>query len=131
MVVSRARLWAGRVISTLVSLMFLMSAVMKFKGGPEVAAGMGHLQIGDSMLLPLAVLELACVAVYAIPPTAVLGAVLLTGYVGGIILTHWRVGDPVVIPIVLGLMVWLGVYLREPRLAGLLPVRRPDGETAG
>jgi len=46
--------------------------------------------------------------------------------VGGIILTHWRVGDPMVIPIVLGLLVWLGIYLREPRLAALLPVRRPD-----
>ena len=126
MAVSRGRLWTGRVISTLVSLMFLMSAAMKFKGGPEVAQGMAHLQIGDSMLVPLAILEMLCVAVYAIPPTAVLGAVLLTGYVGGIILTHWRVGDPVVIPIVLGLLVWLGLYLREPRLAALLPVRRPD-----
>lgn len=125
MAVSRGRLWTGRVVTTLVSLMFLMSAGMKFKGGPEVAAGMGHLQIADSMLLPLAILELACVAVYVVPPTAVLGAVLLTGYVGGIILTHWRVGDPVVIPIVLGLMVWLGIYLREPRLAALLPLRRP------
>jgi len=69
------------------------------------------------------------VAVYLVPPTAVLGAVLLTGYVGGIILTHWRVGDPVVIPIVLGLLVWLGIYLREPRLAALLPVRRPDASS--
>lgn len=99
---------------------------MKLKGGPEVAAGMGHLQIGESMLLPLAILELACVAVYAIPPTAVLGAVLLTGYVGGIILTHWRVADALVVPIVLGLLVWLGIYLREPRLSALLPVRRPE-----
>lgn len=126
MAVSRARLWTGRVISTLVSLMFVMSGAMKLKGGPEVSAGMGHLQIGESMLLPLAILELACVAVYAIPPTAVLGAVLLTGYVGGIILTHWRVADALVVPIVLGLLVWLGIYLREPRLAALLPVRRPE-----
>ena len=125
MPVSRGRLWTGRVISTLVSLMFLMSAAMKFKGGPEVSAGMAKLQIGESMLLPLAILELACVAVYAVPPTAVLGAVLLTGYVGGIILTHWRVGDALVIPVVLGLLVWLGLYLREPRLAALLPLRRP------
>ena len=125
MPVSRARLWTGRVITALASLMLLMSAFMKLKGGPEVAAGMGHLQIGEGMLLPLAILELACVAVYLVPPTAVLGAVLLTGYVGGIILTHWRVGDALVIPIVLGLLVWLGLYLREPRLAALLPVRRP------
>ena len=126
MALSRGRYWTGWVISILLSLMFLMSAGMKLKGGPEVAAGMEHLGIPSSMLLPLALLELACVLVYLVPPTAVLGAVLLTGYVGGIILTHWRVGDPMVIPIVLGLLVWLGIYLREPRLAALLPVRRPD-----
>lgn len=116
-------LWAGRVISGLAALMFVFSAAMKLMGGPELAKGMAHLQLRDSMVLPLAVLELACVVVYLIPATAVLGAVLLAGYVGGAILTHWRVGDPVVVQIVLGLLVWLGVYLREDRLKALLPIR--------
>jgi len=124
MAISRGRLWTGRVISGLVSLMFLFSAVMKLKGGPELSQGMAHLQLADSMIFPLAILELTCVVVYLIPQTAVLGAILLAGYLGGAILTHWRVGDMVVVHIVLGLLIWLGIYLREPRLAALIPFRR-------
>lgn len=116
--------WTGRVISVLASLMFVMSAVMKFVGGPKVEEGMAHLGIPASMLTPLAVLELTCIALYLIPTTAVLGAILMAGYVGGIILTHWRVGDPVYIPIALGLCLWLGLYLREDRLKDLIPVRK-------
>ena len=104
---NRKLMWTGRVLSVLVSLMFVMSAAMKFTGGPKVDEGMAHLGIPASMLKPLAVLELTCVALYLIPATAVLGAILLAGYVGGAILTHWRVGDPVYIPIALGLCVWL------------------------
>lgn len=122
--VSRGRLWTGRVISILASLLFVFSAAMKLKGGPELSQGMGHLQLADSMILPLAILELTCVAVYLIPQTSVLGAILLAGYLGGAILTHWRVGDLVVVHIVLGLLIWLGLYLREPRLAALIPLRR-------
>jgi hypothetical protein len=76
------------------------------------------------MVLPLAILEISCAVVYLVPPTAVLGAILLAGYVGGTIVTHWRVGDPFVIQIVLGLLVWLGLFLREPRLKELIPLRR-------
>lgn len=123
---SRKVIWIARVISILVSLVFIFSAVMKFMGGPEVAQGMAHLGLGERMVIPLAILELACVVVYLIPPTAVLGAVLLTGYLGGAILTHWRVGDPFYAPIVLGLLIWLGIYLREDRLKPVLPIRRSE-----
>ena len=115
--------WTGRVISVLASLLFVVSAAMKLKGGPELAQGMAHLGLPDSMLVPLTILELSCVAVYLIPPTSVLGAILLTGYIGGAICTHWRVGDVFVVQIVLGMLVWLGVYLREPRLKSLIPLR--------
>jgi uncharacterized membrane protein YphA (DoxX/SURF4 family) len=115
--------WVGRVISGLASLAFLFSGFLKLKGGPEVAQGMAHLGLPDSMVLPLAILELTCVVVYLIPQTAVLGAILLAGYMGGAICTHWRAGDPFIIQIVLGLLVWLGLYLREPRLKALIPVR--------
>jgi hypothetical protein len=64
------------------------------------------------------------VTLYLFPWTSVLGAILLSGYVGGMILTHWRVGDPFVVQIALGLLVWLGLYLREGRLKALLPFRR-------
>jgi DoxX-like protein len=117
--------WVGRVISGLVGLLFLFSAAIKLKGGPEMAQGMTHLGLPESMTLPLAVLETACAVIYLIPQTVVLGAILLTGYVGGTICTAWRVGDPFYVQIVLGLFVWLGLYLREPRLKDLIPLRRP------
>jgi DoxX-like protein len=117
--------WTGRVISALVSLVFLFSAFMKLKGGPELAEGMAHLGLPESMVVPLAILELSCVVVYLIPQTAVLGAILVTGYIGGALCTHWRVGDVFVVHVVLGILVWLGLYLREPRLKALIPIRTP------
>jgi len=117
--------WVGRGISVLVSLGFVISAVMKLVGGAEVKEGIAHLGLPASMLTPLSILELACAVVYLIPATAVLGAILLTGYIGGAICTHWRVGDLFFIQVVLGIFVWLGIYLREDRLKTLLPVRRP------
>jgi hypothetical protein len=122
--------WIGAAMSILASLVFVMSAVMKLIGGPEVAKGMDHLQLAHTMLTPLGVLELSCVAVYLVPHTAVLGAILMTGYVGGAILTHWRVGDPFLTHIVLGAFIWVGIYLREPRLKQLIPVRRGDAGAA-
>ena len=116
--------WVGRGITVLVSLGFVISAVMKLVGGAEVKQGIEHLGLPKSMLTPLSILELACAVVYLIPATSVLGAILLTGYIGGAICTHWRVGDPFFIQVALGLFVWLGIYLREERLKGLLPVRR-------
>jgi hypothetical protein len=121
---SKAAVWTGWIIAVLAALLFTFSAVMKVKGGPDVEQGFAHLGLPLTMMLPLAVLELTCLVVYLVPPTAVLGAVLLTGYLGGAICTHWRVGDPFVVHIVLGLALWLSVYLREPRLRALLPVRR-------
>ena len=117
--------WAGRVISVLASLVFLFSAFLKLKGGPELAQGIAHLGLPESMVMPLAIVEISCTVIYLIPATSVLGAVLLAGYVGGAICTHWRVGDPFFVQIVLGLLVWLGLYLREPRLKALIPLRRP------
>lgn len=116
--------WTGWTLSILTSLLFLMSGVMKFIGGPEVLKGLEHFGMSQSMMVPLGVLELTCMIIYLIPITSVLGAILMTGYVGGIIVTHWRVGDPLYLPIVLGLMIWLGLYLREPRLEELIPLRR-------
>ena len=115
--------WVGRVISVLVSLLFAMSAFMKLKGGAEVMQGMAHLGLPESLIMPLAILEISCVVIYLIPATSVLGAILLTGYIGGAICTDWRVGDPFFIQIALGIFVWLGLYLRENRLKALIPLR--------
>jgi hypothetical protein len=115
--------WAGRAISVLASLLFLMSALLKLKGGPELAKGIAHLGLPESMIMPLSILEISCVVIYLIPATSVLGSILLTGYIGGAICTHWRVGDPFFVQIALGIFVWLGLYLRENRLKGLIPLR--------
>jgi hypothetical protein len=118
--------WVARVISILASLLFLLSAFLKLKDGPDVMKGIAHLGLPESMIVPLAILEISCVVIYLIPPTSVLGAILLSGYIGGAICTHWRAGDPFVVQIVLGLLVWLGLYLREDRLKALIPFRRPQ-----
>ena len=115
--------WAGRAVSALVAFVFAISALMKLMGGAEVKQGMGHLGLPESLIIPLAILEVSCVVIYLIPATSVLGAILLTGYMGGAICTHVRVGDPFVVQITLGVLVWLGLYLRENRLRGLLPLR--------
>jgi hypothetical protein len=121
---SRRAVIVGWVISILVSLLFVFSASMKFVGGPEFAKGMEHLELANKIpVIPLAILELSVVAIYLIPQTSVLGAILLTGYLGGAILTHWRVGDMFVLHIVLGMLIWLGIYLRDERLKALIPIR--------
>jgi hypothetical protein len=116
--------WVGRVISVLVSLVFLASAAAKFVGPPQVVEGMSRLGLPLDVLKPLAILEASCVVVYLVPPTSVLGAILLAGYMGGAICTHMRVGEPFYAQIGIGVLVWLGLYLREPRLRALLPIRR-------
>ena len=112
-------------MSILVSLVFALSAAMKLKGGAEVVQGTARLELPESLTMPLAILEVLCVVIYLTPRTSVLGAILLTGYIGGAIYTHLRVGDPFVLQIALGIFVWLGLYLRENRLKGLIPLRTP------
>jgi len=119
----KAALWTGRVFSGLLVAMLIMSAVMKFTGGPEFAAGLALLGIPVDLVATLAVIELSCVALYLLPQTAVLGAVLITGYLGGAVFAHVRIGDPFVGPLVFGVLAWAGLYLRDPRLRRLLPLR--------
>ena len=116
-------IWGGRVISALLACLLAMSAAMKLVGGREVIEGFARMGLPESLRVPLGVLELVCVLVYVFPATSVIGAILLTGYVGGTIVTHLRIGEPVVFQIALGLLVWLGLYLRESRLKSLIPLR--------
>lgn len=121
--VSTLARWTGRLISTLLVLAFTMSAVMKFRQPPELAEGFAHLGWPMNLALSLGILEVACALLYALPRTSVLGAVLLTGYLGGAIATHVRVGDLVFTHVVLGILVWGGLYLRDARLRAVLPLR--------
>ncbi len=121
--VSKRRLWTGRILSAVPALLLLFSAVMKLMYAPGLEEGFAHLGLPISLRIPLGILELACTIVYLIPRLAVVGAILLTGYLGGAILTHLRVGDPYFMQIVLATVIWGGLYLREPRLHTLLPLR--------
>ncbi|MGH9788916.1 MAG: DoxX family protein [Candidatus Acidiferrales bacterium] len=124
--VSKKALWAGRILSALPVLMLLFSATGKFLKPPEVVEGFVRLGYPESLALSLGILELACTAVYLIPRTSILGAILLTGYLGGATATHVRVGDPFslfIIPVVLGALVWGGLFLRDLRLHALIPLR--------
>lgn len=86
--------------------------------------GWTHLGWPGPMITRIAILEVTCVALYLIPQVSVVGAILLTGYLGGAISTHLRVSEAVVIQVALGVLVWGGLYLREPRLREILPVRK-------
>jgi hypothetical protein len=119
---SRKLFWTGAVISGLMGLLFIASAAAKVLVPPDPR--LNDMGLSVSMLVPLAILEALCAVIYLVPRTSVLGAILLTGYMGGAIMTHWRVGDPFIVQLALGVLVWLGVYLREPRLWPLLPWRR-------
>ena len=121
---SKKLIWTGRGISILATLPFILSAAMKLSKSQEVLIGMNHLGIPETLLPLLATLELLCVVTYLIPQTAVLGAILFTGYCGGTIITHLRLGEGVGIQITLGVLIWLGLYLRDTRLRALLPLRQ-------
>jgi hypothetical protein len=121
--VSKKALWAGYIMSALPVLMLLFSAAMKFANPPPVAEGFKHLGLPESFALGLGVLELSCTLLYVIPRTSVLGAILLTGYLGGAVLAHLRVGDAFIGPVIFGVLVWGGLFLRDPRLRALIPFR--------
>jgi hypothetical protein len=123
--VSKKTLWASYIMSALPVLLLLFSAVMKLLKPAPVVEGFAHLGLPESLAPGLGILELACTVVYVIPQTSVLGAILLTGYLGGATLTHLRVGDPFFMPAVVGLLVWSGLFWRDPRLRALIPLRRP------
>jgi hypothetical protein len=117
------KLWTGRVLSVLPGLAFLPSAAMKLMQKPEfLTAWTGTFGYPAGTATPIGIIELACLALYWVPRTRVLGAILLTGYLGGAISTHVRAGQPFVIPLVIGIVVWAGLFLRDPRLHALLPL---------
>jgi hypothetical protein len=122
--ISKSRLWAGRTISSLPVLLLLFSGVMKLMKPVSVLQGFARYGYPESHILIIAVLELSCTIVYAIPRTSVLGAILLAGYLGGATATNVRIGDPsFVMTVILGVLAWVGLYLRDDRLRALLPLR--------
>jgi hypothetical protein len=123
-VVPKKVIWIGRIMSALPVLLLLSSGVMKLMKPTFVVEGFKHLGLPEHLIIGLGILELACTIVYLIPQTAVIGAILLIGYLGGAILTHIRVGEPVFMQVIFGVLIWGGLYLRDPRLRVLIPLRR-------
>ena len=121
--ISKAALVTGWIMGIVPALLLLFSAVMKIAHPPQLDEGFAHLGLPVSLSLGLGILELSCTLIYLIPRTAVLGAILLTGYLGGAILCHLRVGDPYWAQPLFGIILWGGLYLRDPRLRALIPLR--------
>lgn len=118
--ISKKRLWVGRIMSAVPVLMLLFSGVLKLIKPAPVVEEFARLGYPESLALGIGILELACTIVYVIPRTSILGAIVLTGYLGGATATHVRIGDPFFSPIVVGVLVWGGLFLRDDRLRTLL-----------
>jgi hypothetical protein len=123
--ISKKMLWTGRVMSAVPVLLTLLGAVMKVARVAPAVEGMTRAGLAERLILPIGILEIVCVVVYLIPRSSVLGAILLTGLLGGATVTNLRIGDPTwPIPVILGMMAWGGLYLRDVRLRSLIPLRK-------
>jgi len=124
--VSRAKagIWAGRIMGSLAVLFLLMDSAMKFWMPSPVIEGTARVGWPVSLIPVLGIVLLACTILYIVPRTAIVGAVLLTGYLGGAVATHLRIRDPlfshVLFPTYLGVLLWAGLYLRDRRLHTVL-----------
>lgn len=128
MPVSNAKLWTGRVLSGIVVLFMLFDAVIHLMRIPPVVEAFAQLGLPLSLAVPLGILELICVVTYVFPRTSVLGAILLTGYLGGAIATQARVGHSLfgetLFPVYVGILLWGGLLLRNERLRAIFPVQQ-------
>jgi hypothetical protein len=121
--------WASWLLSALGLFVLLTSLRWKLTRQPFYVAEWRRIGYAESALLGIGLLQLTCVVLYLIPRTAVLGMVLLTGYLGGAIASYVRMREPypVLVPLTTALLLWAGLYLREERLRSLLPFRRKAG----
>lgn len=122
---SHARRWIGRVLSGLTVMFLLLDSAMKIARNHFVVEATQKIGYPDASIQPIGLALLACVVLYAIPRTAILGAVLLTGYLGGAVATHVRLGDPffshAFAPVYFAMFAWGGLYLRDPRVRAFVP----------
>jgi DoxX-like protein len=121
--VSNQRAWAGRILTALAVLFLLFDSVIKLMAIPPVVEGLGRLGYPVHLAQGIGILELACVIIYLVRPVAVPGAVLLTGFLGGAVATHVRIGDPlfshILFPTYVAALLWAGLFLRDDRLRTL------------
>lgn len=123
--VSKTAFWTGWILSILPCIMFIGGGAYGLTAPPEMAENAEKMGWPPKTMTILAGVEIACAIIYLIPQTAILGAILLTGYLGGAVATHVRINDPLwVVPVLVGVIVWLGLFLRDARLRQLIPFRR-------
>lgn len=120
---SKGMYWTGWVLSILPAGFMIFGAIYGLINKAAIEEQFKKFQYPAGVLTPLICVEIACAILYLIPQTAVLGAILLTGYLGGATATHVRVGEPFFIPIIVAVVLWLGIYLRDRRLRALVPLR--------
>lgn len=123
---SKAVVWSSYIMSAIPVLMLLMSAVMKIARVPMVTEGFATMGFPANVIVPIGLVELLCAIIYLIPRSAVLGAILLTGYLGGAIVTHVRAEEAFVGPLAFGVLLWGGLFLRDARIRALIPLRKPQ-----
>jgi DoxX-like family len=124
---SKGMLWTGRVLSGLMALLFVFDGMGHLMKPVPVVEAFARLGYPLSASVGIGVLALICTAIYVTPKTSVLGAILLTGYLGGAVSTHVRAGSRLfetIFPVILGLLVWAGIFVRDARLRQLIPLRR-------
>jgi hypothetical protein len=128
--ISKTSLWAGRIISALVALFLVFDGVTKVMKVAPVMGASKRLGFPAGLIVAIGTILLACTAIHVIPRTSILGAILLTGYLGGAVVTNLRAGSPLfsetLFPIYFGIFVWGGLYLRDLRLCALIPLRGSD-----
>jgi hypothetical protein len=126
--IPKGQLWTGRVLSTLAILFMLFDTIIHAMRGPQVVQGFAQLGFPLSIAIPLSTIEFIGIVLYVIPRTSVLGAILLTGYLGGAVAAQVRIGAPllgfVLAPVYVALFLWVGLYLRDERVRAVFPVRR-------
>jgi len=121
----KAMLWTGRILSAIpVLFMGVMGAYMMIFKMDMVTQGMAHYGYPAAAIRPILLAQIIGIVLYVIPQTAILGAILLTGFLGGAVSTHVRAGEPFWFPVAFGVLIWLGLVLRDARLRQLTPWRR-------
>ena len=123
---SKAMYWIGWVVGALPAVLLIMSGIFKLSGagGEEAVREVGRLGWTTSLMGSIGILEILVAVIYLIPQTSVLGAILTTGYMGGAIATHVRISDPFFIQLLIGILFWVGLWLRDPRVRELIPIRK-------
>lgn len=124
--ISKGRLWGGWVMTILPALLFLVDGAMKLFKPALVVQETVRLGYSEAAIVPIGIVLLLCTVLYLLPITSVLGAILLTGYLGGAVATHVRAGGeafPILFPVFFGILLWGGLYLRDRRISSLIPLK--------